>query len=194
VTPPTDDPKPPPATDELPGPPSTPPTAGDRKPAIPASHPMYNRLEGTHLNNACKSDSECLTGGCSSEVCSAEKSVTTTCEVIEGVPEGASCGCVANTCIWVQGSGKAPVKPPTDKLSTKTAKPTPKPKPKPKGGVTCGKKTCERGEQCIEYYGIAGPQGPKLKTCGIPCGGKKAKCPAGKRCVTISDGAGSVCQ
>lgn len=193
----------PPASELPPGPPSEvpagTPAAGDRAPAIPASHPMYNRFEGTHVNNACTSDSECVKGGCSSEVCSADKSVNTTCEVIEGLPEGASCGCVAKTCIWVKGSGgstPAPPKPPTDKLSTKTAKPkpTPKPTPKPKAGVACGKKTCAQGEQCLEYYGIAGPKGPKLKTCGIPCGGKKGKCPSGKRCVTMSDGAGSVCQ
>lgn len=181
----------PPAKDGEPGkaPPEQVPASNGRTPAIATTHPMYARFEGTSMNNACTSDSACAKGGCSGEVCSADKDVTTTCEVIEGLPAGAQCGCVSNTCVWYTADAG---KPRPGKLATKekTAGKNPA-----TPGVRCGKKTCAAGEQCIEYYGIAGPKGPKLRTCGVPCKlGKKGQCPAGKRCVMISDGAGAVCQ
>ena len=74
----------------------------------------------------------------------------------------------------VEGDGKAP---PAD--------------PGP-GGPACGDKTCAADEQCISYYGIAGPAGPKFQECGIPC--QKGECPAGKVCQTIADGPGPVCR
>jgi translation initiation factor IF-2 len=52
---------------------------------------------------------------------------------------------------------------------------------------------CADGLTCIEYHGIAGAAGPTFTSCEIPCGGK-ARCPAGQRCITISDGPGSVCR
>ena len=63
-------------------------------------------------------------------------------------------------------------------------------------GPACGDKTCAAGEQCISYYGIAGPRGPKFQECGIPCDPKQADggCPEGKRCQTIADGPGPVCR
>lgn len=61
------------------------------------------------------------------------------------------------------------------------------------GGAVCGDKTCAADEQCIEYYGIAGPSGPKFKECGIPCPSGKG-CPEGKTCQTIADGPGPVCR
>lgn len=63
-------------------------------------------------------------------------------------------------------------------------------------GVACGDKTCAAGEECISYYGVAGPAGPKFQECGIPCKQGKANdgCPEGKRCQTIADGPGPVCR
>lgn len=63
-------------------------------------------------------------------------------------------------------------------------------------GTACGDKTCAAGEQCISYYGVAGPAGPKFQECGIPCKQGKANdgCPEGKRCQTIADGPGPVCR
>ena len=61
------------------------------------------------------------------------------------------------------------------------------------GGPACGNKTCAADEQCISYYGVAGPAGPKFQECGIPCQ-KGGECPAGKKCQTIADGPGPVCR
>ena len=47
---------------------------------------------------------------------------------------------------------------------------------------------------CIEFYGIAGPAGPKLSSCEIPCDKPGAQCPHGQKCVTIADGPGQVCR
>jgi len=50
----------------------------------------------------------------------------------------------------------------------------------------CGGNTCVPPEQCIRYYGIAGPSIP-LYTCGQPCG-EQGECPSGMSCATIADG------
>lgn len=60
-------------------------------------------------------------------------------------------------------------------------------------GPACGDKTCAADEQCISYYGVAGPAGPKFQECGIPCQ-KGGECPSGKTCQTIADGPGPVCR
>ena len=62
--------------------------------------------------------------------------------------------------------------------------------------TACGKNTCAEGEQCISYYGIAGPRGPEFKECGIRCkkGQPNDGCPADKHCTTIADGPGPVCR
>lgn len=64
----------------------------------------------------------------------------------------------------------------------------------PPPGAACGDKTCGAGEQCIEYFGVAGPAGPRFKECGIPCNPQKGGCPDGMQCVTIADGPGPVCR
>lgn len=60
----------------------------------------------------------------------------------------------------------------------------------------CGGKTCGAGESCVSYYGVAGPRGPQFHDCVIPCkrGSANDGCPEGKRCTTIADGPGDVCQ
>ena len=52
---------------------------------------------------------------------------------------------------------------------------------------------CAPGLECIEYYGFAGPRGPKFASCEIRCRGA-ADCPAGQQCTTIADGPGTVCR
>ncbi|MGE0545885.1 MAG: hypothetical protein AB7O24_09750 [Kofleriaceae bacterium] len=54
---------------------------------------------------------------------------------------------------------------------------------------------CTKGLTCVEYYGIAGPRGPKFTSCEIPCPPNgKASCPSGQRCAMIADGPGHVCR
>lgn len=67
-------------------------------------------------------------------------------------------------------------------------------KPRPKQGEPCdanGK--CAKGLTCLKYYGIAGPRGPQMTSCEIPCRHGGA-CPAGQACTTIADGPGAVCR
>ncbi|MBC8069287.1 MAG: hypothetical protein IAG13_13205 [Deltaproteobacteria bacterium] len=65
----------------------------------------------------------------------------------------------------------------------------------PPNAETCGEAgTCTDGKQCIEYFGIAGPRGPKFYACEIPCADAKNTCPIGQECITIADGPGQVCR
>ncbi|HWO19663.1 MAG TPA: hypothetical protein VNO30_12840 [Kofleriaceae bacterium] len=52
---------------------------------------------------------------------------------------------------------------------------------------------CQTGLTCVEYFGFAGPRGPKFTSCEIRCG-DGGKCPARQSCVTIADGPGQVCR
>jgi|GEM_PF-2713885 len=61
-------------------------------------------------------------------------------------------------------------------------------------GEKCGEGiTCADGTSCVEYYGFAGPSGPKFATCEMRCG-DGGTCPLGQACTTISDGPGTVCR
>ena len=71
-----------------------------RRAAIGPQDPLYDRVEGTAVENRCATDDQCFVGGCSGEVCSAEATVTTTCELVKWPPAAASCGCVEGSCIW----------------------------------------------------------------------------------------------
>lgn len=80
---------------------------------VAADHPLYARVEGTGFKNDCTSDTDCRVGGCSSEVCSAEEGVGSTCEApVDGFPgrstPSAACGCVASACIWFLSGGAPP--------------------------------------------------------------------------------------
>lgn len=154
---------------------------------VPKDHPLYARFEGLSFDNACTGDGGCFKGGCSGEVCSATSDVAGTCEVLPvQIPKEASCGCVQGECAW-WSDGTATL------IEAEVApEPAAEPEPVQQPGVACGDATCAPGEQCIEYYGVAGPQGPRFQTCGIPCA--RGKCPDGKKCVTIADGPGPVCQ
>jgi eight-cysteine-cluster-containing protein len=178
---------------EKPNPPPSEPTTSPaddgggvvtRQPAVPAHHPLFDRFEGTGFPNDCQADSECHTGGCSSEVCSADPGVVTTCEALPvSLPAGTACGCVESQCQWWNADGV-------------TLPPVPAPEPE----ASCATVLCQPPTVCLEYYGIAGPSGPKFVSCEIPCDPtaaakkKKKSCPSGMSCVTIADGPGSVCR
>lgn len=165
-----------------PGPGPGPGPAAQRSLTVPKGHALYDRFEGTGSPNGCSADAQCLKAGCSGEVCAATKDMMSTCDALPvQLPASASCGCVAGECQWWSSDGA--------QLAAAPAPPTPVTPPPP---PACGEKTCAEGEQCIEYYGVAGPRGPRFQTCGIPC--KKGHCPDGKKCVTIADGPGPVCQ
>ncbi len=162
------------------------PTA-QRVRVVPDGHPDFPRLEGEGYPNACSADADCHAGGCSSEVCSAERGVITTCEAVEidGWPSDAACGCVERQCRWHSPSGST--------LGA-AAEPEPKPDTKPDAKPEdCGGEVCTKPRQCIRYYGIAGKRGPQFASCEIRCkpGGT---CPDDLSCVTIADGPGSVCR
>ncbi|HWM88669.1 MAG TPA: hypothetical protein VNO33_22620 [Kofleriaceae bacterium] len=63
----------------------------------------------------------------------------------------------------------------------------------PGQGEPCANGQCAKGLSCVEYYGIAGPRGPKMTSCEIRCPGGKG-CPSGQQCATIADGPGQVCR
>ncbi len=80
--------------------PDTAPSTGARTVAVAADAALYARVEGASANNACSADSDCMPSGCSKEVCAAEQ-VMTSCEIREWPQgEGATCGCVAGSCVW----------------------------------------------------------------------------------------------
>jgi eight-cysteine-cluster-containing protein len=188
---------------EKPTPPPTGPTTspGDdggtivtRIPAVPATHPLFDRFEGTGFANDCSADADCHPGGCSSEVCSADPGVVTTCIALPvSLPENTSCGCVESQCQWWNADG-----------ITLPPVPAPEPEPDPEPEVSCATVSCQSPQVCLEYFGIAGPNGPKFVSCEVRCdptsltstGSKKKAdgCPSGTSCVTIADGPGSVCR
>ena len=65
--------------------------------------------------------------------------------------------------------------------------------PVPAQGQPCPAGACAPGLSCVDYYGIAGPNGPKFTSCEIPCKGKTA-CPDAQKCITIAAGPGEVCR
>jgi len=64
----------------------------------------------------------------------------------------------------------------------------------PGRGQPCPENKCAEGLSCIEYFGIAGPSGPRFTSCETRCGAEPMVCPDGLRCVTIADGPGRVCR
>jgi len=59
---------------------------------------------GTSIESPCSSDSDCLIGGCSAQVCGAlGDDAVTTCEYrdcYDRAKYGVACGCVAQKCAW----------------------------------------------------------------------------------------------
>lgn len=163
-------------------PPPPPPAA--RTLAVSSGHPLEGRVEGTERAGECTTDADCFTGGCSSEVCSAEEGVITTCEV-QDWPQGAGagCGCVAGACRWYRDGGSGGGGGGGGAGGAGGAA----------QGEACPDRRCAAGLTCVEYYGIAGPSGPRFTSCEVRCG-KGGRCPDGQSCITIADGPGEVCR
>src|SRR5262245_55158858 len=90
----------------------------------------------------------------------------------------------------------APTPTPTPAPAPEPA-PAPAPAPDPNAGkqaMPCNAGQCDAGLTCVEYYGIAGPSGPKFTSCEIRCAAKGPRCPEGQACTTIMDGPGEVCR
>lgn len=93
----------------------------------------------------------------------------------------------------VTGAAGATTSPPPATQENPPGDPSPA---NPGTGAVCGDKSCAADEECISYYGVAGPAGPKFQECGIRCkpGSGNGGCPEGKTCTTIADGPGPVCR
>ncbi len=165
--------------------------AETRTPVVDRGHELYTRFEAPDVDNACTTDADCKRGGCGGEVCSAAADVVTTCELLPvQLPPDAACGCVDGTCQWWSRSGAG-----LSGTSTSTRRPEPRGDQAPERDVVrCGAETCKPGQVCIEYYGVAGPKGPKFQSCEWACGKGGGDCPPGTTCVTIADGPGAVCR
>ena len=64
-------------------------------------YPDFDRYEKPEKYGECLRDDQCYVSGCNNEVCSATKSVKTSCEVVSTI-EDASCKCVDSKCIWTK--------------------------------------------------------------------------------------------
>lgn len=64
--------------------------------------PEYTSGESRFSRGTCQQDSDCQVGGCSSEVCSSEDNIMSTCEYSEDFPgtDSHRCGCYNNACGW----------------------------------------------------------------------------------------------
>lgn len=51
---------------------------------------------------SCQADSECFNIGCSLEMCSSDKNLMTTCEIVSNFPDKTqyACGCIKDRCGW----------------------------------------------------------------------------------------------
>src|SRR5437588_691050 len=49
-------------------------------------------------------------------------------------------------------------------------------------GSPCVDGKCGAGLTCIQFHGVAGPRGPRLTACEIPCSGPERRCPEGQSC------------
>ncbi len=112
--------------------PATDPVAGDPGTQVPAPggtdpQALYaqckERVEGPQAAGECKTDADCTTGGCSSEICAtpaALEGMMSTCEIQPCFAVLDSCGCHDGMCTWTvaAASGGAPpiTLPPKDQL------------------------------------------------------------------------------
>ena len=65
---------------------------------------IYQDEEGNpkYSQGFCKTDSDCTPIGCSSQLCSSDPDIITTCEFSEDFPDKNvyDCGCVEVKCVW----------------------------------------------------------------------------------------------
>lgn len=61
-------------------------------------------------------------------------------------------------------------------------------------GQPCQAGRCGENLTCVEYYGVAGPRGPRFSSCEVVCTSPQSPCPQGQSCTTIADGPGYVCR
>jgi eight-cysteine-cluster-containing protein len=148
---------------------------GKRQVVFPGGEP---RFEGPTFKNDCAGDGDCKVGGCSSEICTAEEGVQSACVVHPDQPRDATCGCVEGACVWYRAASATPAEGGGGAAQ----------------GMPCDDGKCAAGLECVSYYGIAGPRGPKFTSCEIRCGLSAKSCPAGMSCITIADGPGQVCR
>jgi hypothetical protein len=116
----------------------------------------------------------------------------TSCEVrcdSGACPSGLTCTTIADGPGAVCRPATAQASPPAPVPSTPAAEPA-----RPGVGQACAAGVCAAGLSCVEYYGIAGPRGPKFTSCEVRCSGKGSTCPSGMACTTIADGPGAVCR
>lgn len=52
----------------------------------------------------------------------------------------------------------------------------------------CTAASCPPSMQCLAWYGVSGPLGPKYMTCEIPCDPASPSCPNGLSCAGSGDG------
>lgn len=67
---------------------------------VKRSDPQWARFEGQGAKNSCKTDADCVVGGCGGEICAAEPLVST-CEAPKNKPTG-SCSCLLGQCQWAK--------------------------------------------------------------------------------------------
>lgn len=55
-----------------------------------------------YAQGRCQADSDCLPAGCSSQICSSDPDIVTTCEFREDFPDKNvyDCGCLEAKCVW----------------------------------------------------------------------------------------------
>lgn len=153
------------------------PSQEKRVPAVDRKDPLYGRVEGENFENRCHGDPECRVGGCSGEICSAREGIITTCEVRRWPQGRAACGCVEGVCVWYRTGGEEGA----GALLKDQGRP-------------CREGECPAGLRCIAHLGVAGPAGPRLHSCEVPCAEPGAACPDGQSCITLADGPGRVCR
>ncbi|MBS3170704.1 eight-cysteine-cluster domain-containing protein [Candidatus Woesearchaeota archaeon] len=70
---------------------------------IAVETPINTEFCGTSTQGACENDNDCVTDGCSGQVCRTvnEEAVFTTCEWLDCYEKnGIECKCVDNKCSW----------------------------------------------------------------------------------------------
>ncbi len=75
------------------------------QPVEPVGETPIEGFCGISTSGICSSDGDCLTDGCSGEVCRSvsEEGIVTTCEYLDCYDDtayGVSCGCVESQCQW----------------------------------------------------------------------------------------------